>query len=101
MAHACDARVVGCGDGVAFRLVEHCAELADSEWFAILPNAMLKEKHGAFRIYFYENSDDQKRHKQHNKPKECRDTIEAPLEEKPYFVFIFHHAAWPPYLERP
>ena len=96
MAHACDARVVGSSNGVAFRLVSHGSELADPEWFAILPNAMLKEKHGALRIDFYENSDDQKRQKQQNKTHECHDAIEAPLEEKPYFVFIFHHAAWPP-----
>ena len=96
MAHACDARVVGSSDGVAFRLVEHCAELADSEWLAVFPNTPLQEESRPFRVQFDEQCDDEQRHKQHNKPKECRDTVEAPLEEEPYFVFIFHHAAWPP-----
>ena len=96
VADARDARVVGSSDGVAFRLVEHRAELADSEWLAIFSNTPLQEESRPCRVQFDEQSDDEQRHHQHNKPKECHDAIEAPFEEKPYFVFIFRHAAWPP-----
>lgn len=96
VADARDARVVGRGDAVAFGLVFHRAELADSERFAILSDAPLEEKSWSFRVQFDEQCDDEQRHKQHNKPKECHDAIEAPLEEKPYVVFTFRHVAWPP-----
>ncbi len=48
MAHARDARVVGCGDGIAFRLMMHGSELADSEWLAVLSNAFLHKEHRPF-----------------------------------------------------
>lgn len=96
MAHACDARVVGSSNGVAFRLVSHGSELADPERLAILPDAPLHEKDGPFRVGFDEDGDDEQWNEKHNEPCECHDAVEAPLEKKPYFVFIFHHAAWPP-----
>lgn len=97
VADAGDARVVGGRHRVAFRLMVHGAELANPEWFSVLPDAPLHEKDGAFRVDSDEDGDDEQGNEKHDKPKECRDTVEAPLEEKPYFVFIFRHAAWPPY----
>lgn len=96
MAYAGDTRVVGRGDRVAFGLVVHGAELADPERLAILSNALLHEKHGSFRVYFDDDADDKQGQKQEIQAYECHDTVEAPLEEEPYLVFIFHHAAWPP-----
>ena len=48
MAHARDARVVGCGDRIAFRLMMHGSELTDSEWLAVLSNAFLHKEHRPF-----------------------------------------------------
>lgn len=67
MAHARDAWVAGSGNSIALRLVVHGSELTDSEWFAVLTNAFLHEKHRTFRIDSDEDGDDQKRQKQHNK----------------------------------
>ena len=97
MAHFCDTRVIGCSNAVAFGLVCHGAELTDPERFAVFTDAPLHEKHRTFRIDFNKNSDNQQRQKQHNKPKKCHDSIEAPFKEEPDSVFIFHHVAWPPY----
>lgn len=96
VADASDAWVVGSRHRVAFRLVNHCAELADPERLAILPDAPLHEKDGAFRVGFDEDGDDEQWNEKHNEPCECHDAVEAPLEEEPYFVIIFRHAAWPP-----
>lgn len=63
MAYACDSWVIGCSNAVALGLVCHGAELAYPEGFAILPNAMLHEKHGTFRIDFYQNGNNQQRQK--------------------------------------
>lgn len=101
MPNVGDAGVGGRGHGVALGLVFHGAELADSERLATFSDAMLHEENRAFRVEFDEHGDDQQRQKQHDKPNECHDTVEAPLEAESYFVFIFRHAAWPPYLERP
>ena len=48
MAHARDARVVGCSDRITFRLMMHGSELADSEWLAVLSNAFLHKEHRPF-----------------------------------------------------
>ena len=96
MSHACDARVVGSSDSVAFRLVEHRAELADSEWLAVFPNTPLQEESRPFRVQFDEHGNDEQRQKQHHKSHECHDTVEAPLEKVSYVVFTFRHVAWPP-----
>ena len=48
------------------------------------------------RTFFDEDGNDQQGQKQHNKPYECHDSVEAPLEEEPDLVFIFLHVAWPP-----
>ena len=96
MAHACDARVVGRSDRVAFRLMEHGAKLTDPERFSVFTYAFLHEKCRTFRIDLDEYGNDKQRQKQHDKTHQCHDTVEAPLEEEPYLVFIFLHAAWPP-----
>ena len=96
MADAGDARVGGSRHRVALRLVDHGAELADSEWFSVLPDAPLHEKDRAFRVGFDEDGDDEQRNGEHDKPNECHDAVEAPLDEEPYYVFISRHAAWPP-----
>ena len=67
MTHARDAWVAGSGNSIAFRLVVHGSELTDSEWFAVLTNAFLHEKHRTSRIDSDEDSNDQKGQKQHNK----------------------------------
>ena len=59
MAHARDAWVVGSGDAVAFRLMQHGTKLTDFERFAVFSNAFLHEKHRPFRIDFDEDSDDE------------------------------------------
>jgi hypothetical protein len=74
-------------------LVFHRAELADSERFAILSYAVLKEENRPFRVEFDEHGDDEQGQKKHHKPNECCDTVEAPFEAESYFVFIFRHAA--------
>ena len=96
VAYARDARVVGSGDRVAFRLVNHGAELTDSERFATFSDASLHEENRTFRVDFDEDADDEQRQKKHDESDECHDAVEAPLEEEPYFVFIFRHVAWPP-----
>jgi len=96
MADASDTQVAGNGDRVSFRLVGHGAELADTEGFAVFSDTCLHEKDRAIRIQFDEYGDDEQGKKQHNKSNECHNTVEAPLEEEPYFVFIFLHVAWPP-----
>ena len=96
MAYAGDTWIVSRGDRVAFGLVVHSAKLADPERLAILSDALLHEKHRSIRVYFDDDADDEQGQKQETKTYECHDTVEAPFEEEPYFVFIFHHAAWPP-----
>ena len=96
MANTCNTRIVACGDRVAFGLVVHGAELADPERLAILSDTFLHEKHRPFRVDFDDNANDEQGQKQKTKTYECHDTVEAPFEEEPYLVFIFHHAAWPP-----
>lgn len=96
VADASDAWVVGSRHRVALRLMVHGAELADPERLSALPDAPLHEKDGAFRVDFDEDGDGEQRNEKHNEPRECHDAVEAPLEEEPYFVIIFRHAAWPP-----
>ena len=48
VTHTRDARVVGRGDRIAFRLMNHCAEFADSERFAVFTNELLHKKHRSF-----------------------------------------------------
>ena len=48
MTYASNTQVAGNGDGIAFRLVGHGAELADSKRFAIFTDSCLHEKHWAF-----------------------------------------------------
>lgn len=96
MPYAGDARVTSHSDGVAFRLVGHCAELADTERLAVFSNAPLHEKQRPFGVELDEDGDDKQRHKKHDKAYKRHDAVEAPLEEESYFVFIFFHAAWPP-----
>ena len=61
MAHACNTRVVGRGDSVAFGLLKHRAELAYSERFPPFSDTPLHEKHGTFRVYLDEDADDEQR----------------------------------------
>ena len=96
MSNTRDARVVSRSDGITLCLVKHRTELTDMKWFAVLSDALLHEKHGSFRVYFDDDADDKQGQKQEIQAYECHDTVEAPLEEEPYLVFIFHHAAWPP-----
>ena len=93
MAHASDTRVASNGDTISFRPMAHRAELADSERFAILSNAPLHKEHRAFRVDFNEDGDNQQGQKQHNKPHECHDSIEAPLEKEPDSMLILLHVA--------
>ena len=96
MAHASDARIAGNGDSIPLRLMVHGAELADSERFAVFPDAPLHEKDRPFRVDFDENCYDEQYGTQNDKSTERHDAVEAPLEEESYFVFIFLHVAWPP-----
>ena len=96
MADAGDARVGGSRHRVALRLMVHGADLAHPERLSALPDAPLHEKDGPFRVGFDEDGDDEQWNEKHNEPCECHDAVEAPLEEEPYFVIIFRHAAWPP-----
>ena len=96
MANTGDTQVAGNGNRVTFRLVGHSAELADTERLAVFTDACLHEKDRAIRVQFDEYGNDEQGKKQHNKSNKSHDTIEAPFAEKPYFVFIFLHVAWPP-----
>ena len=96
MTYASNTQVAGNGDRIAFRLVGHGAELADSKRFAIFTDSCLHEKHRAFRIQLDEDGDDEQRKKQHNQPYKCHDAVEAPLANESYLVTIFLHVAWPP-----
>ena len=96
MAHARDAWVAGRGNSITLRLVVHGSKLTDSERFAIFSNAVLHKKYRPFRVDFDEDADDEQGQKQQNKPYQCCEAVEAPLEEESYFVFIFRHVAWPP-----
>ena len=93
MAHASDTRVASNGDTISFRPMAHRSELADSERFGILSNAPLHKEHRAFRVDFNEDGDNQQGQKQHNKPHECHDSIEAPLEKEPDSMLILLHVA--------
>ena len=93
MAYAGDTRVAGHSDAVALSLLAHRAKLANTERLASHANARLHKKHGTLGIDFNEDGDNQQRYKQHSEPNERHDAVEAPLEEEPYFVFIFLHVA--------
>ena len=48
VSHTRDTRVVGRGDRIAFRLMKHGSELADSERFSVLTDAFLHKEHRPF-----------------------------------------------------
>ena len=95
--NAGDARVVGHGNAVAFGLLVHGAELADTERFALFPDAPLEKKNRPFRVDFDEHSEYEQQWTEYNQSDERHDAVEAPLETESYVVFTFRHAAWPPY----
>ena len=96
MADTSDTRVAGNGDTVASGLFVHRAELEDAERFAVFSDAILQKEQRTFRVNFDEDGNDEQYREEHNKPKQCHDAVEAPLEKESYFVFIFLHVAWPP-----
>ncbi len=93
VAHACNAWVVGRGDRVAFGLVVHGTELTNPERLAAFSDAFLEKENRTFRVDLDKNGNGQQWQKEHNKAYKCHNTVEAPLEEESYFVFIFRHAA--------
>ena len=93
MANTRDAGVIGRGNRIAFWLMKHSSELTDFERFAIFADALLHKENRTFWVDFDKDTNDKQRQKQHYKPYTCHETVEAPLEEKPYFVIIFLHAA--------
>ena len=93
MSHASNSRVASHRDAIALSLTAHSAELADFKRLATFSDAFLHKKNRAFRVKFYENGDDQQGQKQHNKPYECYNSVEAPLKKEPDSVFISLHVA--------